>query len=192
MYDLTCEAHQLLGELDQPVMSTTAYDTAWLARVPNETDAASPDFPQALEWLRCHQHADGSWGSQLVHYHDRVICTLNALIALAEYGTAPEDADVIRRGERALRHYALHLARDADDTVGFELIVPTLLKRARQLELNLPYTVLDRYQAVRAEKLSLIPHPLIYSRHVTTTHSLEFMGDDLDLEHAADLQEANG
>ena len=192
MYDLTHDVHQLLGELDQPAMSITAYDTAWLARVPGETNATDHGFPDALAWLRQHQHADGSWGSRLVHYHDRVICTLNALLALAEYGTAATDAAAIRRGEISLRHNVAQLECDAHDTVGFELIVPTLLQQARRLGLQLPYTELDRYQAIREEKLRLIPRSLIYSRHVTTAHSLEFMGDDLDFRDIDDLQEANG
>ncbi|CAG0935611.1 Type B diterpene cyclase [Thermoflexales bacterium] len=192
MYDLNRDAGQLLSELDQPAMSVTAYDTAWLARVPDETDATRHDFPQALEWLRDQQHGDGCWGSQLVHYHDRVICTLNALIALAEYGTAAGDSDAIRRGEISLQHNTLHLARDAHETVGFELILPTLLKQAQSLDLNLPYAALQRYQGVREEKLRLIPHELLYSRRATTAHSLEFMGDELDFQCLDHLQEANG
>ncbi|HTP07297.1 MAG TPA: hypothetical protein VMP08_03555 [Anaerolineae bacterium] len=192
MSDFNQEVIQLLTELDQPAMSSTAYDTAWLARVPGEAHWTQRAFPEALEWLRCHQHADGSWGSQLVHYHDRVICTLNALIALAEYGIESADRAAIRRGETYLHHAALHLACDAHDTVGFELIVPTLLEQARQLNLHIPYAQLDRYQAIREEKLRLIPRSLIYSRQVTTAHSLEFMGDDLEFRRIDQLQEANG
>jgi halimadienyl-diphosphate synthase len=192
MCDLNHKVHQLLGELDQPAMSTTAYDTAWLAQVPGETDATSHDFPRALEWLRDHQHGDGCWGSQLVHYHDRVICTLNALIALTEYGTEAGDGEAIRRGETALQRNALHLDRDAHETVGFELIAPTLLKQAQLLDLKLPYAELARYQSMRDEKLRLIPPSLIYSRSATTAHSLEFMGDELEFQRLDDLQEANG
>lgn len=192
MCDLTRDAGQLLSELDQPAMSITAYDTAWLARVPGAAGAGRRDFPEALDWLRSHQHPDGSWGSQLAHYHDRVICTLNALVALAESGDEATDGEAIRRGEDYLRRNVSNLSRDQHETVGFELIVPTLLGRARQLELDVPYAKLARYNLVRAEKLRLIPRSFIYSRAVTLAHSLEFMGDDLELEQLADLQEANG
>ncbi|HSD83742.1 MAG TPA: hypothetical protein VLG46_07780 [Anaerolineae bacterium] len=192
MYNLNYDAHKLLAELDRPAMSTTAYDTAWLAQVPNETEAASHDFPRALEWLRDQQHGAGCWGSQLVHYHDRVISTLNAVIALTEYGAEEGDAEAIRRGETSLQRNALHLDRDVYETVGFELILPTLLKKAQLLDLKLPYAELTRYQSLRDEKLRLIPPSFIYSRNATTAHSLEFLGDELEVQRLDDLQEANG
>ena len=65
---------------------SVAYDTAWLARL-------APHFPgrgfeSALPWLRQHQNTDGSWGGRVRHYHDRIINTLSALIALKQYGAS--------------------------------------------------------------------------------------------------------
>src|SRR3972149_6276291 len=131
MFDFGHDAQHLLNELDRPAMSTTAYDTAWVARVPALNDSCERDFPEALEWLRRHQHPDGSWGSRQKYYHDRVICTLNALIALAEYGHEPADRLMIQRGESYLHGNVPHLSSEPHETVGFELIVPTLTERAR-------------------------------------------------------------
>src|ERR1043165_7283766 len=78
------QIEQVLARLGRGAgeMDSVAYDTAWIARL-------APHFPgngfeQALEWLRWHQHGDGCWGGALVHYHDRIISTLAAIIALRE------------------------------------------------------------------------------------------------------------
>jgi halimadienyl-diphosphate synthase len=62
-------------------MRGVAYDTAWVARLAN--DSGKPLFPRALEWLLKHQRRDGSWGGGVEYYHDRVVSTLSAVNALA-------------------------------------------------------------------------------------------------------------
>ncbi len=78
---ITQEVEKLLSALGrEPTEGSIAYDTAWLARLairfPNY------GFDDALLWLRRNQHADGSWGSDALHYHDRMISTLSAINAL--------------------------------------------------------------------------------------------------------------
>jgi halimadienyl-diphosphate synthase len=192
MFDLKNDARQLLNELDQTAMSNTVYDTAWVARVPEGNGSSVPAFPETLEWLRKDQYPDGSWGSKIEYYHDQIISTLAAIVALAEHNHCPQDTEAIRRGERYIQQNIQFLHRDPYETVGFELILPILLEKAQQLDLNLPYGQCNKYRVMREEKLRLIPHHLIYSRNVTTTHSLEFMGSELDTDYAADLQEENG
>lgn len=41
-------------------------------------------FPQSLQWLLSHQREDGSWGSEMEHYHERVISTLASIMAIFE------------------------------------------------------------------------------------------------------------
>jgi halimadienyl-diphosphate synthase len=192
MFDLKSDARRLLEGLDQAIMSSTAYDTAWLAHVPDGNSSSAPAFPQALDWLRQNQHPDGSWGAEIVYYHDRIISSLAAIIALAQHGDPWQDAELIRRGESYIRKNMKFLHNDHHETVGFELIFPTLLQKAQPLGLNLPYTMLDKYERIREEKLRPIPRHLIYSRQVTTAHSLEFMGSELDVNQIGDLQEENG
>jgi hypothetical protein len=43
-----------ITELGSNVVTASAYDTAWVAAVP-DTDG-TPRFPAAVEWLRRHQH----------------------------------------------------------------------------------------------------------------------------------------
>ena len=72
---------QLIDEIGPGHMASTAYDTAWAARL-GEIDWAISS--QALAWLAENQLSDGSWGAPApLYYHDRVICTLAAMIALS-------------------------------------------------------------------------------------------------------------
>jgi len=186
------DARQLLDRMDRQAMSGTAYDTAWVVRVLSNNGCSGPAYPSALDWLRRAQYPNGSWGGRIAYYHDLIISTLAAIVALAERGDRSRDREAIRRGEQYIHQHIHFLHYDSSETVGFELILPTLLEEARCLNLDLPYHVCEKYKAIRAVKLRLIPEQLIYSRGVTSTHSLEFMGNDLDIDRADELQEENG
>ncbi len=192
MFDVKQDSRRLLDRLGQTAMSNTAYDTAWVARVPSNNGPRTPAFPETLEWLRRNQYPNGSWGGSVEYYHDRVISTLAAILALTERGDPAQNAAAIQRGERYIRENMQGLYNDAFETVGFELIFPTLLAKARQLDLDLPDFSGSRYERIRKEKLKRIPPELIYSRQITTAHSLEFMGSELDVDRTTALQEENG
>jgi len=92
--DFTPHMRRLLTEIGSGKMTNTAYDTAWIARLHELGEPISED---ALAWLRANQLPDGSWGSrEPLYYHDRVISTLAAVIALARRGLA-EDQERIQR-----------------------------------------------------------------------------------------------
>jgi halimadienyl-diphosphate synthase len=180
------------NQIGKGEMAGTAYDTAWVASVPDPEHSDRPAFPQALEWLRLHQRSDGGWGAEIQYSHDRILSTLIATIVLAEYPDQWTHIEV-EAGIRAIWRNVQGLAHTLHETIGFELILPTLLDRAKSLGFSLPYAYLDNYRAKRQQKISLIPAELLYSRHVTSAFSLEFLGDDVD--HArlnGDLQEGNG
>jgi halimadienyl-diphosphate synthase len=174
-------------------MAGTAYDTAWVASVRDLERPDHPAFPQALEWLRLHQHSDGSWGAEIEYYHDRVISTLIACIVLAEWHP-DEWADYqIEAGLRSIWRNMTSLQRDPYEPVGFDLIVPTLLDRAMTIGLRLPYKHFDSYRGRRERKLAMIPPYLLYSRRVPTTYSLEFIGSQADAAQLnGNLREGNG
>lgn len=182
----------LLNQLDYKTFSTTAYDTAWVCRVTDQPRSRCPSFPQSLEWLRRRQFPNGSWGSEIEYYHDRILSTLSAILALAEVGSQNGDRKAILRGERYIWEKFDALQFDPHDTVGFELILPTLFEQGKELGLDLPYDRCERYRQIRAEKLNMIPSEMLYSRKVSSTHSLEFMGKSLNPDALPDLQESNG
>lgn len=170
--DYIAEARNLVQNLDQR-MGPSPYDIAWMARL--RAQDGEPHWPDLTDWLLENQRPDGSWGGEIEYYHDRIICTLIAVIALGENGRRPQAEKAIQRGERYLWHHTHLLPRDPFELVGFELIFPTLLGEARALNLGVPSHACG-YEDIQTEKLRLIPPEMLYSPSITTVHSLEFLG----------------
>lgn len=191
------EFKTLLDIADKGHMLSTAYDTAWFARLGDlDTNLSN----QALEWITEFQLDDGSWGtSEPYNYYDRVVCTLAAMTALTRHGRRARDRRQIEKGLTALErisNQAEHqISKDPNGaTVGFELIVPTLISEAENLKIisHQGDRILGRLQAKRAKKLSALGGAKI-NRFVTAAFSAEMAGTDmlsvLDMEN---LKEANG
>jgi len=188
---------KLIDEIGPGHMPSTAYDTAWAARL-GEIDSSLSN--RALTWLTKNQLPDGSWGAPApMYYHDRVVCTLAAMIALAYRGHREEDKAQIENGKLALERIVSGatggLQADPNGaTVGFEMIAPTLASEAEKLGLikHQGNRILGRISKLRAKKLSYLHNNMI-SRHVTMAFSAEMAGTDgrhmLDVEN---LQESNG
>lgn len=187
--ELEKKVHQLLRETGPGRMMNTAYDTAWVARLD------TPIGQQALAWLRAHQLADGSWGAPEPHYyHDRVLCTLAAMTALGRRGQA-QDGPRLRGAQSALEADIQHLDADpAGETIGFEMIAPTLLDEAEALGV-FHYRnggLLNRLRRQRAAKLAALPRGMV-NRYVTVAFSAEMAGcDGMHLFDVENLTEANG
>ncbi len=184
---------QLLQEIKpgQSQMTSTAYDTAWVARL---FELGEPMAEDALAWLRDHQLPDGSWGAEApLYHHDRLICTLAATITLARRGLA-KDQERIKRGLAALEIHWPRLANDpAGETIAFEMLVPTLITEARSLGLiQRTNGWSDQLAYIREAKLACAPGRMI-SRFVTMAFSAEMAGEDgLHILDTDNLQEENG
>jgi halimadienyl-diphosphate synthase len=201
-------------------MTSTAYDTAWIARL---AELGEPIGRQALDWLREHQLADGSWGAeQPRYYHDRLICTLAAVTALARCGNE-NDHIRLRRARLGMDNAIKGLAADTvGETIGFEMLAPTLVTEAkdvgaiRRQDDNLLSLLLNQQRAVPVEssrealtrrrddnlidrlirhrmaKMMALPAGKI-NREVTVAFSAEMAGNDgLKLFDIKNLQERNG
>lgn len=171
--DYIREAKALVQNLNQR-MGPSPYDIAWLARL-RAAGEATAYWPDLTDWLLEHQHPDGSWGGQIIYYHDRIICTLAAIIALYENRHTHSVEEAIKRAERFLWLHLHLLYRDPFELVGFELIFPTLLLEARALGLDVPSHTCG-YGEIQTAKLRMIPPEMLYSPRITTAHSLEFLG----------------
>ena len=187
--DYRQETRELVENLDHR-MSPSAYDVAWLARLRNHGDGDAR-WPDMIEWLLEAQHPDGSWGGEIVYYHDRIICTLAAAIALRENGHSPRAQVAIGRAERFLWHHLHLLPRDPADLSGFELVFPTLLDEARTLGLDVPNHTCG-YREIQTAKLRLIPPELLLSPQCSSVYSLEFLGRFGDLEQLRAALSSNG
>jgi halimadienyl-diphosphate synthase len=188
---------QLIDEIGPGHMASTAYDTAWAARLGDIDPALSN---RALIWLTKNQLPDGTWGASApMYYHDRVVCTLAAMIALAYRGQREADKDQITNGKLALERIISGatggLSADPNGaTVGFEMIAPTLVAEAERLGLikNQANRILGRISKQRAKKLAYLKNNMI-NRNVTLAFSAEMAG--VDGKHMLDvdtLQESNG
>lgn len=188
---------KLIDEIGPGHMGSTAYDTAWSARLGEiDWDLSS----RSLSWLADHQLPDGTWGAPApMYYHDRVLCTLAAMIALSYRGRRGHDKVQIENGKLALERIVggatMGLQADPNGaTVGFEMIAPTLAAEAEKLGIikRQGDRILGRLSRQRAKKLSFLKDNMI-SRHVTIAFSTEMAGTDgkhmLDIEN---LQEGNG
>lgn len=167
------KAQELVRNLDQR-MGPSPYDIAWMARVKGHDDG--PHWPDLIEWLLENQRPDGSWGGEIEYYHDRVICTLIAAIALHENGYGRNVQPAITNAESYIWQHLHLLPRDPYELVGFELIIPTLLGEAQKIGLNVPNHTCG-YEQIQTAKLNLIPTELLYSPKISTVHSLEFLGE---------------
>ncbi len=181
------------GRIGRGEMAGTAYDTAWVASIPDPDHPDRPAFPQALEWLRLHQHSDGSWGAEVQYSHDSILSTLASILVLSDWCRDEWAEYQISAGIRSIWRQIGGLQRDPYETVGFDLLLPTLLDRGRAKSFSLPYAFFDRYKLQRQRKMEMIPPELRYSRNVTLAFTLEFLGDDADLDRLDHrLQEDNG
>lgn len=95
------------------------------------------------------------------------------------------------KGENYIWNNIDSLKNDPYETIGFELIFPTLLAEAEKRGLNLPYCR-NTYAEARRRKLSLVPKELIYSNKTSVSYSMEFLGDNVDAERLHLAQLANG
>jgi len=189
LVDYKEEARELVQSLNQR-MGPSPYDIAWLARLRNSANGHA-HWPDLIEWLLENQRPDGSWGGEIVYYHDRIICTLVAAIALCENGRTQRAQKAVKRAERYLWHHLHLLPRDPFELVGFELILPTLLDEARALGLDVPAHTCG-YGEIQTAKLRLIPPQMLYSPRITAVHSLEFLGQSGDPERMRGALTSNG
>ena len=188
---------ELLRDMSLGTMSNTAYDTAWVARLGDiDHDMSS----HALEWIGENQLHDGSWGARNVYYyHDRVVSTLSAMIALTHQGRRARDKKQIENGLLALEQITDNATQGLSSapsgpTVGFELIAPTLVAEAEKLGIIKQQgdRILGRLKKLREIKMAKLAG-LKINRHITAVFSAEMAGTDstnlLDIDH---LQEPNG
>jgi halimadienyl-diphosphate synthase len=189
---------QFLDLLTEPmtgIVAPTAYDTAWVARVPDRNAANFPAFPTALDWVLQHQHNDGSWGAQTVYHHDRLLSTLRAALTLAFWQDRQGHtkwAERINGAIRAIWRHASWLDRDPYELVGFELIFPTLVEEACARGFTLPLRAFEQVMKIRDDKIKRAPLELVYSLRTPLLFSAEFLGATVDIKRLSTLLDDEG
>lgn len=174
--------------LGKGIVLPVAYDTAWLARVPDYPDTNRLAFPQALDYLRAYQLKDGSWGSEIYNAHGNTLSTLSAIIALTQCDNA-KDQKRIAKGIGRLISLAEDLKEEAYETIGFELLLPALLNECHYFNIQLPEQLNDYYrpyQQAQEEKIQLIKkyHELYGDdQPASWWFNLEMIGLNAKLQH---------
>ena len=184
----------LLASLQQGAISAAAYDTAFTARLRAADDPNALAYPQTLGFLLRSQNADGSFGTALPIPKDKLVSTLSALVALADLPQSLQDGAAHRARATALRFVYEDTGdwQTGPDLAGFELVLPALLDEARARELPLPYERFMGISAQRDAKIGHIPPRLIYNVATPLLHSLEYLGNRIDLEAARAQLSPNG
>ncbi|KAL4362591.1 hypothetical protein GQ457_04G028030 [Hibiscus cannabinus] len=183
----------ILGAMEDGEITSSAYDTAWVALVEDVNGSGTPQFPSSLEWIANNQLPDGSWGDrQIFVAHDRLINTLACVIALKTWGIHP---DKCQKGVSFFKDNISKLENESEEhmPIGFEVAFPSLLEIARRLDIDVPYdspVFKDIYEK-RDLKLTRIPKEIMHNVPTTLLHSLEGMGG-LDWEKLLKLQCKDG
>ncbi len=187
---LLIDFKKVLEEAGNSLLTASAYDTAWVARVPSASNPGVSAFPEALRWLNLNQRTDGSWGEGGIP--ERIISTLSATIALKEFSNNDKDMQRVERGRRFVWQSLVALPEDSNSLpIGFELLLGTLLAEAEMVGLSLPPYLAARYASCREEKLKLLRQvPISQLAATSAIFSMEFLGDDL--AHQAEKIVKNG
>jgi hypothetical protein len=142
--------------LGQQSIAPGVYETALRARVSRTDSPGQPAHPEAVRWLLDRQYGDGTWGSPIGYHHDRVVCTLAAMLALAQWrehdGAMDEYSERIEAAAWGVASHLRWLHRDPHQTTGFDQVVATLAEEARFRGIPLPVRpgcLLDRRREVR-------------------------------------------
>lgn len=85
-------AGRIKEALQKVELSTSSYDTAWVAMVPGSNSVKNPQFPQCIDWILENQHPDGSWGPYCRPHlmKDTLSSTLACVIALKRWNLGEE------------------------------------------------------------------------------------------------------
>ncbi|MFS8131463.1 MAG: prenyltransferase/squalene oxidase repeat-containing protein [Candidatus Dojkabacteria bacterium] len=181
--DIEVELQSILHSLKSGDINPSAYDTAWVARIPNK-EKTGPRFSKCLEWVLNNQQEDGSWGAtDVLYYHDRIINTLASILTLKNWNSSNS---IINKGIDFVNENLINLKKDHHDTIGFELLLPSIVKKLENLGILFNDTnkvIIDSYVKLGEKKLSKIPLETLYVVKTNLSHSMEFLdGFNLDFK----------
>ncbi|XP_057823165.1 bifunctional levopimaradiene synthase, chloroplastic isoform X2 [Cryptomeria japonica] len=190
---LVREIKEKFNSMEDGEISPSAYDTAWLARLPAIDGSHEPLFPQTLNWIIDNQLRDGSWGQQdgfLVS--DRILNTLACVISLTIWNAGKIH---VQRGLDFIRRQAKGMMEEtpANGTSKvFEMVFHALLNESKSLGLDVDQDdfkqISERREAniktISVERLHLVPTRVLYY--------LEGVQDIVDWKVILNLQSKDG
>lgn len=190
---LISEIKSMLSAIgDGELMTPSAYDTAWVARIPAIDGPDQPQFPETVEWILKCQLKDGSWGTE-DHFllSERLLATLSCVLALCQWNVGDLQ---VQQGIEFIKSNIESLKAESDqDTLvtDFQLIFPSLLKEAQSLTLPLPYD-LPFVNLMRTRWQDTLTKEEIPHGPSSLKYPLESMQDILDWKKIMELRSQDG
>uniref|UniRef100_A0A6N2L7S4 Squalene cyclase N-terminal domain-containing protein n=1 Tax=Salix viminalis TaxID=40686 RepID=A0A6N2L7S4_SALVM len=131
----TIKGELLLDSTDPySFIAPSAYDTAWLAMVPDGSRPCQPMFKNCLDWVLNNQNEEGFWGEYDGHGMPTVEClpaTIACMIALKRWKTGE---NMIDKGMAFIEANAEKLIREiygSNCPRWFAIVFPAMVKMAQ-------------------------------------------------------------
>nr|WBO38705.1 terpene synthase 34 [Aquilaria agallochum] len=123
------------------LVNPSAYDTAWLAMIPDPDRPGQPMFQNCLDWVLRSQMEDGFWGESDSHglpTIESLPATLACLVVLTKWNVGKDKI------EKALAFLGLNTKKLLDGTYGscprwFAIIFPGMIELAQKTGLYLAF-----------------------------------------------------
>lgn len=201
---LETDASVLVGQLanackdGRPIgcMSASIYDTAWVSMVSKVIDGRRQWlFPDSFQYVLDKQLPDGGWESYASDL-DGILNTMAALLAILHNRKQmtldaglhiPEDIESrVFRATQCLNERLKVWDVPSSDHVGFELLVPTLLRLLSEHGVDTNFSGLDHLMNLNAKKMANFDPVMLHSDVPTSAiHSLEAFVGQVDFQKLA-------
>ncbi|XP_047323971.1 S-linalool synthase-like [Impatiens glandulifera] len=125
--------------------STSAYETAWLAMIPEDPhERKNPAFKGCLDWVLHSQNDEGFWGEEDKDGHptiDALPATLACILALKLWGIGDDN---INRGLKFINESIVIILKEKQRynhlPYGFVLLFPSMIIHAQKAGLEISFT----------------------------------------------------
>ncbi|PYI10667.1 aphidicolan-16beta-ol synthase [Aspergillus sclerotiicarbonarius CBS 121057] len=176
-------------------LTCTVYDTTWVSLVTKSIDGQKQWlFPESFQYILATQSEDGSWANESQAPIDGVLNTAAALLALKEHRDNPLQLNLdpndieqrITHGTTALRSCLATWDVMTTNNVGFEVIVPSVLKMLEDHGFVFEFRGKEALMKIHDAKMSRFKPEMLYSTSRSTiTHSLESLIGRIDFDRLA-------
>nr|QWV53995.1 kaurene synthase-like 4 [Chamaecyparis formosensis] len=190
---LVGEIKEKFNFMEDGEIGPSAYDTAWLARIPAIDGSRNPQFPQTLKWITDNQLRDGSWGQENVFLvSDRILNTLACVISLTIWNTSKTH---VQRGLDFIRR---HAKRMMEETQGdgtskmFEMVFTEMLNESKSLGLDVNEDDFNKISGRREANMNTISVERLHLVPTGVLYYLEGVQDVVDWKVILNLQSNDG